>query len=376
MRVPRQRAAAGGFSSGGVRQPARLFFVVTHLRGSHRARHGFTLVELLTVIAIIATLIGLLLPAVQAAREAARRTACTNQVKQMGLAFQSFQAARGAFPSGGWGYNWIGDASMGLGAGQPGGWAYQVLPFMELQSVFNSGTGGKQGEVQSVVGAFTCATRRSAKLRPACCTPANLGATVANQAKSDYAANYGDASTSNGVYGNPSSNSCPCFLFAASPTSVSEGTSSTFKWPNTSRITGIVFVRSKVRAKDVTDGLSKTYAVGEKYLSPDRYEDGTDGGDDWSMFTGHQDDTLRTTNYNADGYCGPMQDRRGYADSMRFGSAHAAGFQMAMCDGSVHTVSYDIDPEIHRRLGNRADGRTATVTGEGDTSGAGTPYCP
>ena len=338
---------------------------------------GFTLVELLVVIAIIGVLIALLLPAVQAARESGRRTACTNQVKQMGLAFQSFHNSRGAFPSGGWGYNWIGDASLGLGPAQPGGWTYQVLPFMELQTVYNRGTGNNQGLIQSVVGAFSCATRRSAKLRPACCKPANLGTAVANQPKSDYAANYGDALSLGAVWSNPTSNSCPCLLYGASPTSVAEGTSSTFKWPDNSRITGIVFVRSKVKAKDVTDGLSKTYAVGEKYLNADRYEDGTDGGDDWSMFTGQQDDTLRTTNNNNDGgVCTPMQDRGGVSNTLVFGSAHASGFQMAMCDGSVHTINYTIAPEIHRRLGNRADGLTASVTGEGNASGPGTPYCP
>ena len=338
--------------------------------------HGFTLVELLVVIAIIATLIGLLLPAVQSAREAARRTACHNQVKQIGLAFQLFHDSRNAFPSGGWGYNWIGDASLGLGPRQPGGWTYQVLPYLELQSVYNSGTGTRQALVQAIVPEFNCPSRRPAKLRPACCTPANLGIPVANQGKSDYAANYGDALTVSAVWGNPTSNSCACILYGASPTSVAEGASSSFKWPTTSRITGIVFVRSSVRAKDVTDGLSKTYAVGEKYLNPDTYETGSDGGDDWGMFAGHQDDTLRTTNFNAEWDCSPLQDRGGVQGAFCFGSAHPGGFQMAMADGSTHSISYTISAEIHRRLGNRSDGLTASVNDEQSPSGPGTPYCP
>lgn len=341
---------------------------------------GFTLVELLVVIAIIATLIGLLLPAVQSAREAARRTVCHNQLKTIGMAFQLFHDSRRAFPSGGWGYNWIGDASLGSGPSQPGGWPFQVLPYMELQSIFNSSTGNKQAFVQTIVPGFNCPSRRGARLYPvlAGLPWANLGVEVPQQGKADYAANYGDAQTvsDSAIYGNPTSSSCPCTLYAASPKSVAEGQSSTFKWPDTSRITGIVFVRSSVRVKDVTDGLSKTYAVGEKYLNPDKYEDGQDGGDDWSIFIGHQDDTLRTTHFNANLDCSPLQDRGGVQGAFCFGSAHPGGFQMAMGDGSTHTISYSISSEIHRRLGNRSDGLAASVNDEAGPSGPGTAYCP
>jgi prepilin-type N-terminal cleavage/methylation domain-containing protein len=349
---------------------------------------GFTLVELLVVIAIIGVLIGLLLPAVQAARESARRTTCNNQLKTIGLAFHLCQDARKTFPSAGWGYNWIGDAGFGVGPSQPGGWTYQVLPFMELQQIFNSGTGTRRALVQANVPGFNCPSRRPAKLRPACCRPENLDPSAWTpdqpQAKTDYAANYGDAYTlgASAVFNNPASNSCPCNLYAASPGSVQIATSGTFQWPNTSKITGIVFVRSRIGAKDVPDGLSKTYAVGEKYMNASKYEYqsyvNADGGDDWGMFNGHQDDTLRTTHYTP-GYldASPLQDRGGVDNTWSFGSAHPGGFQMAMCDGSTHTVSYNISPEIHRRLGSRNDGLTATVTGEGSGSGPGTvvPGC-
>ena len=353
---------------------------------AHRQRttaHGFTLVELLVVIAVIALLIALLLPAVQAAREAARRIMCHNQLKTIGLAFQLCHDSRKAFPSGGWGYNWIGDASLGSGPRQPGGWTYQVLPYMELQPVYDSAVGTRQALVQAVVPGFNCPTRRPAKLRPACCQPANLSAFTQDQpqAKTDYAANYGDAHTPgpSAVYNNPASNSCPCNLYAASPTSVAEGQSSTFQWPITSKITGIVFVRSSVSARDVSDGLSKTYAVGEKYMNADKYEYQSyvraDGGDDWGMFNGHQDDTLRTTHFNSELDSSPLQDRGGVEKSWIFGSAHPGGFQMAMCDGSTHTISYTISPEIHRRLGNRRDGLAASVNDDSNPSGPGTTPC-
>ena len=102
---------------------------------SHRKSTGFTLVELLVVITIIGILIALLLPAVQAAREAARRMQCSNNLKQLAMACLNHEQAHGFLPTGGWRWYYVGDPDRGFDRRQPGGWIYNILPYIEQAQV-------------------------------------------------------------------------------------------------------------------------------------------------------------------------------------------------------------------------------------------------
>ena len=122
---------------------------------------------------------------------------------------------------------------------------------------------------------------------------------------------------------------------------------------------------------DITDGTSNTYLIGEKYLTSDYYANGHDHADNESMYkatTTTATARRTTTAKNSDHQ--PMQDTPGYQDALRFGSAHAVSFNTAMCDGLVRAINYSIDPETHRRLGNRKDGLHRRKEGVGKRSGA------
>jgi prepilin-type N-terminal cleavage/methylation domain-containing protein len=348
-------------------------------RARSKIGHGFTLVELLVVITIIGVLIALLLPAVQAAREAARMAQCRNNLKQLSLGCLNHEHVLGCFPTSGWGAWWVGDPDRGGGKRQPGGWAFCVLPYIEQQALHDLGTGLGTGlpdapgprksaantqRMATPVTTMYCPTRRSPLAYPdACggwCPSFNVATTPSAEARLDYAANLGDRGTLVPAYGAqvPSS-------FAAVDDNLFTGWE--FDNPNPQLYlagTGISYQHSQVKVVDVTDGCSNTYLLGEKPICPDYYLTGQDNGDDWSFVTGAQDDIDREVSYlnpsspTGFTYYPPLQDTPGYNDYPGFGSAHAVGLNMSMCDGSVRTINYSIDPETHRRLGNRKDGLT------------------
>ena len=330
-------------------------------------RRGFTLVELLVVIAIIGVLVALLLPAVQAAREAARRAQCTNQIKQLALASLLHVDAHGYFPSGGWGWKWVGDPDRGFGKSQSGPWTYSILPYMEHNQIWSMGSGvtnvSEKWQLLSAMnarqpGGFICPSRRPSVptgVKPHW-NPRNCKK-VAVSGKSDYAINIGgDAISGDGFSG-------PTLGQASNPA---------FIWPTeegdpgdtTDDYNGLCFIRSETRIAQVSDGTSNTYFIGEKFLRVESYDGvGKSGsstystGDNETIFTGFNRD------YQRSGYHKPLQDRIGLTGGFlasTFGSAHPGALNMSMCDGSVRTVNYDVDLDTHRLLAIRDDGEVTS----------------
>jgi prepilin-type N-terminal cleavage/methylation domain-containing protein/prepilin-type processing-associated H-X9-DG protein len=337
-------------------------------RGRGRVRTAFTLVELLVVIAIIGVLVGLLLPAVQAARESARRTQCISQLKQLAVGCLNHESSLKHLPTGGWGWQWVGDADRGFGHEQPGGWIYNILPFIEQSAKHDMPKDGKAAEhtpqqlegarrmLLDPIGIIYCPSRRSGKFlnteKPtkfANNSASNPSGDPGEVGRSDYSANAGDLSIGGGVSG-PGTLLTPVMIYHWL-TANKTGLLGPRDNPNgTLEFSGISFQRSEIKFQHVTDGTSRTYLVGEKYLDASHYTDGTDTGDNETWCTGHNNDNLRTT---ADV---PRPDTPNLENGNIFGSAHSTTWQVAYCDGHVESVSYDIDPTVHKNRGNRGDG--------------------
>jgi prepilin-type N-terminal cleavage/methylation domain-containing protein len=358
-----------------------------HLRGWPLGRafatRGFTLVELLVVIAIIGILVALLLPAIQAAREAARRSQCASGLKQLALGALNHHDVNKFFPTGGWGYYYVGDPDRGYGKDQPGGWVYNVLTYIEEQALHDSGSDGKSDDplrdqrvavakvVTSPITIINCPSRRQTRAFPFGNSSATEGLrnsiTPTEAGRSDYAMNSGHGIVEIGP----------------GPRDYIEGRAwgTNLQWVSDGKgaaneltkrnLTGISFERSQISIRRITDGTSKTYMIGEKYIPTANYETGIDHGDNETWCTGFNNDNFRATGRlngteivaavpQPDTFVEPQPYLNGVSTSLwRFGSAHPGGWQVAYCDGSVATVSFDIDWQVHRDMGNREDGNVA-----------------
>jgi prepilin-type N-terminal cleavage/methylation domain-containing protein/prepilin-type processing-associated H-X9-DG protein len=314
-------------------------------------RRAFTLVELLVVIAIIGVLVALLLPAIQAAREAARRTQCLNNLKQMGLALQNHNSALGEYPTGGtepW--HDQGDDKSLFAKGY--GWMVQILPYVENQALREIskgyGAGDRQRDLEvrkTPVPMYFCPSRRQGVVRV---TPRSAEDCSIGCALNDYAS----ATPSNRLDPNRPNHE-PWFWQGVTHGTVRAGRGEYF-----GVITRTV-ANDPCKDKDITDGLSNTMVIGEKRLFINRYDIG-DWHDDIGWTDGWDPDIIRYTGYLP----GPdvEESSRTVTDpGYHFGSAHASVFNTVFADGHVASLSYDIDLVTFNALGDRRDGLTVTI---------------
>jgi prepilin-type N-terminal cleavage/methylation domain-containing protein/prepilin-type processing-associated H-X9-DG protein len=335
-RVSRARSRTG---------PCRLVAgIPTTYRGN---QGGFTLVELLVVVAIVAVLIGLLLPAIQRIREAANRVHCANNLKQMGLAALNHESVYGRLPGGGWTGRWLGEPDRDTDRKQPGGWIYQLLRFMEQDSLAAWGAGLPRDQQLQInrqlasrpIALLICPSRRSQGPFPNAELNQyfNCAGIPKLLAHSDYAA----CATDQNFHDEP---------LGSGPPDLQTGDDPTF-WSSpayrTTEFTGVIFLRSQIRMTDISNGSSNTYMAGEKHVNPIEYYTGKDEGDGEAMLIGMDGSISRTT------ASPPIRDTPYFSDHLHFGSAHPGGCNMLYCDGRVEPVAYSVDPAVHKRAGNR-----------------------
>jgi prepilin-type N-terminal cleavage/methylation domain-containing protein len=310
---------------------------------------GFTLIELLVVIAIIAVLIALILPAVQQAREAARRIQCKNHLKQIGLAIHNYESTFGMVPA------YAGEAQPELvsflaghraTAAPSANWIAQMLQFMEqpqlsqqLSELHSSPdfllTPANLQTMTTPVAALHCPSRRDARAYPI--HPKYAGKYGMQATRTDYAICGGAAVPGNGQ-----------------PGSIASRKITVVK-------SGIWQLGRRSKFRDVTDGLSHTYFVGEKSMDPLHYTDGKCQGDQIPIAGDpRSDDTpcsyVRFVVRSSDA------DSRRKNDCMvchEFGSAHQGGWNVLMGDGSVKMQNYSQDLELQKALSTIAGGEVA-----------------
>ncbi len=279
-------------------------------------RRAFTLVELLVVIAIIATLIGLLLPAVQSAREAARRSACSNNLKQQALGMLGYEGAKKRFPAG----REKGDGACpkggaGVGAGRSG--FVEILPFVEQQSLYDA----YEADVAGKTGSAPPSSPEVMSARP------NLYACPSSTAPVTGTSGFG----------------LGCYALCAGHNGPSQGIACSTKDLNT----GMFLYEKTVRIKEVTDGLTKTLLIGE-VDDPERPENR------WVDALRHAQ-SLRTTDNPLNTPPGTGIVTNGVNGA--FGSQHPNGGMFSLADGSTRFVGDTIDLTTYRLLGQRASGK-------------------
>lgn len=314
---------------------------------SNRPKQGFTLIELLVVIAIIAILIALLLPAVQQAREAARRTQCRNNLKQLGLALHNYHDVFNTFPPGYTARGVSASSPISAETGPGFAWSFAILPQMEQTNLVNQiNTDGNAQDASNmavvqdqVLNAFLC---------PSDSGPDSFDVT-------DAASN---------TYRLPRSN-YPGILGYASAT-MNPGTAS-----------GVFYRNSRIKFRDITDGTSNTICVGER-KAQHNFNQPNSPVDSFTTWYAAIPNVIRNAGMSGmmSGMTeGPASLILGHVGQpammsmmamhstpnntnhiVHFSSQHTGGVQFLLCDGSVHFLSENVNYDTFRNLGERNDG--------------------
>jgi prepilin-type processing-associated H-X9-DG protein len=266
-------------------------------RVTFRRRAGLTLFGLLVVLAIIALLLAMLLPAIQKVRQAADRMLCATNLRQMAIAIYNFHNDYNKFPS-------TGEADADL-TKEPlkGSWCFVVLPYLEQENLRQLITQGNPGNV--AVKVFYSPTRRPAQL-------------YNGLPKIDYAGNAGTADD-----------------------------------PEKPDQEDGAFTKESVSIGKFTDGTSNTLLLGVKGLRTTEYQTGKGAGDKNSCWVGGTTDTLRSSGGNKRP---PMRDAANEDHDRGFGSPLDKTCNFVFCDGSVRAIPYTVKGDVFQALCGRNDG--------------------
>ncbi|WP_337173792.1 DUF1559 domain-containing protein [Paludisphaera sp.] len=342
--------------------------------GAPSRRPGFTLIELLVVIAIIAVLIALLLPAVQAAREAARRMQCVNNLKQINLAMHNYVDVVGAYPyAGGFGTN-----------GKGWGWMPMILPQLEQSALYNAINFMDSCDCLSmstvrriVIASFFCPTDPNAnrlyndRTTPgvACAggdaTRDNPATNRQNGMLANYTGSFGDGYNNNPS--NPYDTAGAALRYGcggcnasggATETPAADCTAPTGAYGSGMNHRGLFDYRSvspAVTISSITDGLSNTFALGE-VASVVRSASAV-----WYSSTGATNGTCLPMNFTLQRCLrDPTYANANSWSGRGFSSFHSGGCNFGMADGSVRFVKQSVDQRTYNALGSRRGGEVVS----------------
>jgi len=357
---------------------------------SYVRQSGFTLVELLVVIAIIGILVALLLPAIQAAREAARRTQCKNNLKNIGLAIQNFHDSLKQFPTGGTASApRIEDYLVDSGSvpvpqrkGPANGpmrqglsWMFQILPYLEEDAIKDI---IRQADIaKHPIALYNCPSRRGVTIYVNEdddweVSLVDYAAATAGPSRSEVEAGNAAATNFQEYLDNPADHQNEIFsgcvncdsglptlgiVNSSAPPVQFRGIIQRVDWVRVPAPGKHLGFTKKISIAKVIDGTTKTMLVSEKWIHPNKY-DGGGQADDRGWADGFDYDTLRSCMFrprsDGDGPEPDHSDRRD-AGNYPFGAAHSSAMNAMFADGSVSSISYDIDQETFNRLGHRHD---------------------